>query len=114
MFLCHLYITLADLTTLKDRFTRKIRLASRMNPAETRTDLIILLRTVWDEIMLPIVNILVLYVCSYEVCHCVLCRNRTRPTGCKERQGILGYRHDAATRAGALQAVEENACVHLA
>ncbi|KAG1778844.1 CHAT domain-containing protein [Suillus placidus] len=51
-------ITLADLKTLKDRFTRAIRHASRMNPAETRTDLIVLLRTVWDEIMLPIVNVL--------------------------------------------------------
>ncbi|KAG2340472.1 hypothetical protein BDR05DRAFT_966738 [Suillus weaverae] len=51
-------IALADLKTLKDRFTRAIRHASRMNPAETRTDLIVLLRTVWDEIMLPIVNVL--------------------------------------------------------
>ncbi|KAG2341466.1 hypothetical protein BDR05DRAFT_440935, partial [Suillus weaverae] len=53
-----LSITLADLKTLKDRFTRAIRHASRMNPAETRTDLIVLLRIVWDEIMLPIVNVL--------------------------------------------------------
>ncbi|KAG2340399.1 TPR-like protein [Suillus weaverae] len=51
-------ITLADLKTLKDRFTRAIRHASRMDPAESRTDLIVLLRTVWDEIMLPIVNVL--------------------------------------------------------
>ncbi|KAG1776668.1 CHAT domain-containing protein [Suillus placidus] len=51
-------IALADLKTLKDRFTRALRHASRMNPAETRTDLIALLRTVWDEIMLPIVNVL--------------------------------------------------------
>ncbi|KAG1774510.1 CHAT domain-containing protein [Suillus placidus] len=51
-------ITLADLKTLKDRFTRAIQHASRMNPAETRTDLIVLLRTVWDTIMLPIVNVL--------------------------------------------------------
>ncbi|KAG2335496.1 TPR-like protein, partial [Suillus weaverae] len=51
-------ITLADLKTLKDRFTRAIRHASRMDPAETRTDLIVLLRTVWDVIMLPVVNVL--------------------------------------------------------
>ncbi|KAG2348224.1 TPR-like protein [Suillus weaverae] len=51
-------IALADLKTLKDRFTRAIRHASRMDPAETRTDLIVLLRTVWDEIMLPIVDVL--------------------------------------------------------
>jgi len=50
-------ITLADLMILKDRFTRAIRHASRMNPAETRTDLIVLLRILWDEIMLPIVNV---------------------------------------------------------
>ncbi|KIK40193.1 hypothetical protein CY34DRAFT_13890 [Suillus luteus UH-Slu-Lm8-n1] len=29
-----------------------------MNPKETRTDLIVLLRIVWEEIMLPIVNVL--------------------------------------------------------
>ncbi|KAG1724221.1 CHAT domain-containing protein [Suillus occidentalis] len=51
-------ITLADLMILKDRFTRAIRHASRMNPAETRTDLIVLLRTIWDEVMLPIVDVL--------------------------------------------------------
>ncbi|KAG2080567.1 CHAT domain-containing protein, partial [Suillus cothurnatus] len=31
---------------------------SRMNPAESRTDLIALPRIIWDEIMLPIVNVL--------------------------------------------------------
>ncbi|KAG1747023.1 CHAT domain-containing protein, partial [Suillus occidentalis] len=51
-------IALADLIILKDRFTRALRQASRMNPKETRTDLIVLLRIVWDEIMLPIVNAL--------------------------------------------------------
>jgi CHAT domain-containing protein len=51
-------ITLADLMILKDRFTRAIRHASRMITAETRTDLIVLLRIVWDEIMSPIVNVL--------------------------------------------------------
>jgi len=51
-------VTLADLKTLKNRFTRAIRHASRMNPRESRTDLIVLLRTIWDEIMLPIVKVL--------------------------------------------------------
>jgi tetratricopeptide (TPR) repeat protein len=51
-------VALADLIILKDRFTRAIRQASRMNPTETRTDLIVLLRIVWNEIMLPIVNVL--------------------------------------------------------
>ncbi|KAG1774021.1 hypothetical protein EV702DRAFT_1270219 [Suillus placidus] len=51
-------IALTDLRTLKDRFTRAIRQASRMNPGDLRTDLIVLLRTIWDGIMLPIVNVL--------------------------------------------------------
>jgi CHAT domain-containing protein len=51
-------IALADLNNLKERFTRAIRHASRMNPKETRTDLIVLLRIVWEEIMLPIINVL--------------------------------------------------------
>ncbi|KAG2032400.1 hypothetical protein BDR03DRAFT_49281 [Suillus americanus] len=51
-------VTLTDLTNLKDRFARAIRQASRMNPAEPRTDLIVLSRIIWDEIMLPIVNVL--------------------------------------------------------
>ncbi|KAG1884510.1 CHAT domain-containing protein [Suillus fuscotomentosus] len=51
-------IALADLKILKDRFARAIRDASRMSPAESRTDLIVLLRITWDEIMLPIVNLL--------------------------------------------------------
>ncbi|KAG2100058.1 CHAT domain-containing protein [Suillus cothurnatus] len=51
-------VTLVDLTNLKDRFARAIRQASRMNPAESRTDLIALPRIIWDEIMLPIVNVL--------------------------------------------------------
>ncbi|KAG1816835.1 CHAT domain-containing protein [Suillus subaureus] len=53
-----LSVTLADLTNLKDRFARAIRQASRMNPRESRTDLIVLSRIIWDEIMLPIVNVL--------------------------------------------------------
>ncbi|KAG1762363.1 CHAT domain-containing protein [Suillus occidentalis] len=51
-------IVLADLIVLKDRFTRAIRRASRMSPEQPRRDLIVLLRIVWDEIMLPIVNVL--------------------------------------------------------
>ncbi|KAG2139847.1 CHAT domain-containing protein [Suillus bovinus] len=51
-------ISLADLTKLKDRFTRAIRDACRMDPAEPRKDLIALLRTIWDNIMLPIVDVL--------------------------------------------------------
>ncbi|KAG2143402.1 CHAT domain-containing protein [Suillus bovinus] len=51
-------VGLTDLTKLKDRFTSAIRDASRMDPAEPRKDLIVLLRTIWDEIMLPVVNVL--------------------------------------------------------
>ncbi|KAG1831154.1 CHAT domain-containing protein [Suillus subalutaceus] len=51
-------VTLVDLTNLKDRFARAIRQASRMNPTESRTDLIVLSRIIWEEIMLPIVNVL--------------------------------------------------------
>ncbi|KAG1773738.1 CHAT domain-containing protein [Suillus placidus] len=51
-------VALADLKILKDRFTRAIRHALRMNPTELRTDLIVLSRIIWDEIMLPIVNVL--------------------------------------------------------
>ncbi|KAG1850077.1 CHAT domain-containing protein [Suillus tomentosus] len=51
-------VTLADLTNLKDRFARAIRHASTLGPNVPRNDLIVLLRTVWDEIMLPIVSVL--------------------------------------------------------
>ncbi|KAG1790404.1 CHAT domain-containing protein [Suillus plorans] len=51
-------VTLADLTNLKDRFARAIRHASTLGPKVPRNDLIVLLRTVWDEIMLPIINVL--------------------------------------------------------
>jgi tetratricopeptide (TPR) repeat protein len=51
-------IALADLNNLKERFTGAIRNASRMNPTEPRNDLIVLLRIVWNEIMLPVVNVL--------------------------------------------------------
>ncbi|KAG2344790.1 hypothetical protein BDR05DRAFT_909343, partial [Suillus weaverae] len=51
-------VALADLKILKDRFARAIRHASWMNPTELRSDLIVLSRIIWDEIMLPIVNVL--------------------------------------------------------
>jgi tetratricopeptide (TPR) repeat protein len=51
-------VTLTDLNNLKDRFARAIRHASIMGPKVLRHDLIVLLRIVWDEIMLPIVNVL--------------------------------------------------------
>ncbi|KAG2145206.1 CHAT domain-containing protein [Suillus clintonianus] len=51
-------ITLADLDDLKGRFTRAIQQASHMGLTESRTDLIVLLRIVWDEIMVHIVNVL--------------------------------------------------------
>ncbi|KAG1826876.1 uncharacterized protein BJ212DRAFT_1294304 [Suillus subaureus] len=50
-------ITLAHLEKLKND-AREIRHASFMRPEETRKDLQVLLRTVWDEIMLPIVIVL--------------------------------------------------------
>ncbi|KAG1861244.1 CHAT domain-containing protein [Suillus subluteus] len=46
------------LNNLKDRFARAIRHASMMGPKVPRNDLIVLLREVWYEIMLPIVNVL--------------------------------------------------------
>ncbi|KAG1869920.1 CHAT domain-containing protein [Suillus subluteus] len=51
-------ITLTHLEKLKNDFAREIRLASFMRPEETRKELQVLLRTVWDEIMLPIVIVL--------------------------------------------------------
>ncbi|KAG1800590.1 hypothetical protein EV424DRAFT_1586991 [Suillus variegatus] len=51
-------IALADLKILKDRFARAIRDSSQMNPRESRMDLIVLSRIIWDQIMLPIVNVL--------------------------------------------------------
>jgi CHAT domain-containing protein len=186
-------ITLADLMILKDRFTRALRHASRMRPAETRTDLIVLLRIVWDEIMLPIVSVLEnvlklqrrsriwlcptaaftsiplhaanpfqtkadrskepcledLYVCSYAPTLSALVRSRktmkkrVTPSFVAIGQGQPGagkgkallavdselelvhelvpatvnrtiVSGDAATRAGALEALEENTWVHLA
>ncbi|KAG2114890.1 CHAT domain-containing protein [Suillus cothurnatus] len=51
-------VTLAELTNLKDRFARAIRHARIMGPKVPRNDLIVLLRTVWDTIMLPSVDVL--------------------------------------------------------
>ncbi|KAG1774737.1 CHAT domain-containing protein [Suillus placidus] len=55
---CFRRITLTHLEMLKKDFAREIRLASFMRPEETRKELQVLLRTVWDEIMLPIVIVL--------------------------------------------------------
>ncbi|KIK37570.1 hypothetical protein CY34DRAFT_810181 [Suillus luteus UH-Slu-Lm8-n1] len=51
-------ITLTELNNLKGRFARALRNASTLGPKVPRNDLIVLLRTVWDEIMLPVVNVL--------------------------------------------------------
>jgi CHAT domain-containing protein len=51
-------VTLTHLQKLKSDFAREIRHASFMRPEETRKELQVLLRTVWDEIMLPIVIVL--------------------------------------------------------
>ncbi|KAG1763936.1 CHAT domain-containing protein [Suillus occidentalis] len=186
-------VTLADLINLKNRFTKAIRRASVLGPKVPRNDLIVLLRTVWDEIMLPIVNVLQhdlklqfhsriwlcpaaaftsiplhaahpfrtnadrskepcledLYICSYTPTLSALVRSRQmmkkqvtpsfatigqgKPDAGKgkallavdselelvhklvpataNRTTISG---DAATRAGALKALEENTWVHLA
>ncbi|KAG2092401.1 CHAT domain-containing protein [Suillus cothurnatus] len=53
-----LSVSLTELNNLKDRFARAIRHASVMGPKVPRNDLIVLLWTVWEEIMLPIVNVL--------------------------------------------------------
>ncbi|KAG2133508.1 CHAT domain-containing protein [Suillus cothurnatus] len=177
----------------RDRFARAIRHASVMGPKVPRNDLIVLLRTVWNEIMLPIVNVLEnvlklnhrsriwlcptaaftfiplhaahpfqtkadgskescledLYVCSYTPTLSALVRSRqmmkkrVTPSFATIGQGQPGAgkgkallavdselelvhklvpataKHvtisgDTATRAGALQALEENTWVHLA
>ncbi|KAG1814010.1 CHAT domain-containing protein [Suillus subaureus] len=186
-------VTLTDLNNLKDRFARAIRHASIMGPKVPRNDLIVLLRTVWEEIMLPIVNVLEhvlklkhgsriwlcptaaftfiplhaahpfqtradrskepcledLYICSYTPTLSALVRSRqmmkkrVTPSFVTIGQGQPGtgkgkallavdselelvhklvpatanrttISGDAATRAGALKALEENTWVHLA
>ncbi|KAG2125128.1 hypothetical protein DEU56DRAFT_962919 [Suillus clintonianus] len=52
-----LRITLPHLETLKDDFATAIRHTARMRPEEPRKKLRVLLRTVWDKIMLSIVNV---------------------------------------------------------
>ncbi|KAG1749483.1 CHAT domain-containing protein [Suillus lakei] len=51
-------VTLTYLEKLKNNFAKGIRQASFMGPGKMRKDLIVLLRTVWDQIMLPIVTVL--------------------------------------------------------
>ncbi|KAG1775531.1 CHAT domain-containing protein [Suillus placidus] len=186
-------VTLTDLNNLKDRFASAISQACTMDPNVPRNDLIVLLRIVWDKIMLPIVNVLEhvlkverrsriwlcptaafmtiplhaahpfqtkadrskepcledLYICSYTPTLSALIRSRqmmkqrlppsfvaigqSQPGAGKgkallavdselelvrklvpataNRTTISG---DAATRAGALEALEENTWVHLA
>ncbi|KAG2142432.1 CHAT domain-containing protein [Suillus clintonianus] len=187
-------ITLADLENLKGRFAWAIRQASQMGLTESRTDLIVLLRVVWDDIMLPIVNVLEhilelkrrsriwlcptaaftsiplhaahpfktkadrsgrepcledLYICSYTPTLSALIRSRQMMKKCANPsfvaigQGQPGSGNgkellavdselelvrklvpatamcttisgDSATRAGALEALEQNSWVHLA
>ncbi|KAG2066827.1 hypothetical protein BDR04DRAFT_45847 [Suillus decipiens] len=186
-------VSLTELNNLKDRFARAIRLASKMEPNEPRNDLLVLLRTVCNEIMLPIVNVLQqglqlksdshiwlwptaaftsiplhaahpfktnanrskdpcledLYICSYTPTLSALVRSRqmmkkrVTPSFATIGQGQPGagkakallaidselelvqklipttatrttISSDAATRAGALKALEENTWVHLA
>ncbi|KAG2066888.1 hypothetical protein BDR04DRAFT_1120822 [Suillus decipiens] len=106
-------ITVTELKNLKDRFTRAIREASWMSPAESRTDLIVLSRIIWDEIMLPIISGQPRAGKSKELlavdCEVQLVRKLVPAT--VNRATISG---DAATRAGALQALEENNWMHLA
>ncbi|KAG1823771.1 CHAT domain-containing protein [Suillus subaureus] len=186
-------VSLTELNNLKERFARAIRHASIMGPKVPRNDLIVLLRTVWDVIMLPIVNVLEnvldlkhrsriwlcptaaftsiplhaahpfqtkadgskepcledLYICSYTPTLSALVRSRqmmkrrVTPSFATIGQGQPGagkgkallavdselelvhklvpttanhttVSGDAATRAGALRALEENTWVHLA
>ncbi|KAG1730513.1 CHAT domain-containing protein [Suillus paluster] len=51
-------VTLTDLEMLKKDFAREIRHAGLMGPTEPRKDLRVILRKIWDVIMLPIVDVL--------------------------------------------------------
>ncbi|KAG2347159.1 hypothetical protein BDR05DRAFT_905863 [Suillus weaverae] len=51
-------LTLADVEMLKGDFAREIRHASFMGPNESRMNLIVLLRKIWDKVMLPIAKAL--------------------------------------------------------
>ncbi|KAG1873526.1 hypothetical protein DFJ58DRAFT_910338 [Suillus subalutaceus] len=55
---CFPRITLLNLEKLKDDFATAIRHTARMRPEEPRKTLRVLLQMVWNEIMLPIVNVL--------------------------------------------------------
>ncbi|KAG1847137.1 hypothetical protein C8R48DRAFT_764962 [Suillus tomentosus] len=52
-----LQLKTSNLTNLKDRFAKAIRHTSILGPKVSQNDLIVLL-TVWDKIVLPIVNVL--------------------------------------------------------
>ncbi|KAG1906836.1 uncharacterized protein F5891DRAFT_1273772 [Suillus fuscotomentosus] len=94
-------IALAELKILKDSFIRAIRHSSRMNPGESRTDLIVLLRKLWgldhathrrrtgarSQTKAPLSNLAVdrsgkepcledLYICSYTPTLSALIRSR--------------------------------------
>lgn len=51
-------LALTDLEMLQKHFANVIRDMARMDTKESRTALITLLRTIWDEVMLPIVDVL--------------------------------------------------------
>ncbi|KAG0700463.1 CHAT domain-containing protein [Suillus ampliporus] len=51
-------LSLADLETLKVSFATAIRHTAKMDPTESRRELVVLLQKIWDEVMLPIVNVL--------------------------------------------------------
>ncbi|KAG1722803.1 hypothetical protein EDB19DRAFT_2043952 [Suillus lakei] len=148
-------VTLTDLNNLKDRFARAIRQASIMGLKEPRNDLIVLLRAVWDEIMLPILSRLFLSTQltpfgrmqialrspAWRISISMM-KKCVPPSFVAIGQGQPGARGkellavdseldlvrklvpatanrttisgDAATRAGALEALEQNTWVHLA
>ncbi|KAG1891856.1 CHAT domain-containing protein [Suillus fuscotomentosus] len=127
-------IALADLKILKDRFARAIRDASRMSPAESRTDLIVLLRIIWDEVVLPVVNALESRQLTKKgVPPSFVAIGQGQP-GAGKGKALLAVDSklelirklvpttaycitisgDAATRASALSTLQQNAWVHLA
>ncbi|KAG1841218.1 hypothetical protein DFJ58DRAFT_845063 [Suillus subalutaceus] len=121
-------VALVDLNNLKDRFARAIRHASSMGPKVPRNDLIVLLRTVWDQIMLPIVNMM-----KKRVAPSFVTIGQGQP-GAGKGKALLAVDSelelvhklvpatanttisgDAATRIGALEALEQNTwCTSLA
>ncbi|KAG1764303.1 hypothetical protein EDD22DRAFT_1019213 [Suillus occidentalis] len=137
-----LSVTLADLTILKDRFTRAIRQASRMIPSDSMERDHATHRQPFTSIPLHAANPFLpkadrskepcledLYICSYTPTLLALVRQPGAGKGkallavdselklvhklvpaTANRSTISG---DAATRAGALQALENNTWVHL-